>query len=107
MAATDAMVYIVDDDASVREALAWLLRSRRLLSEAFDSAEAFEQALGDTVPTTPACILLDVRMPGASGLALFDRLLGRGYLSFDLRDPSKLVLRLPGGATNNRAITGE
>ena len=78
MAATDAMVYIVDDDASVREALAWLLRSRRLLSEAFDSAEAFEQALGDTVPTTPACILLDVRMPGASGLALFDRLLERG-----------------------------
>ncbi|MBP6780695.1 MAG: DNA-binding response regulator, partial [Ottowia sp.] len=62
MAATDAMVYIVDDDASVREALAWLLRSRRLLSEAFDSAEAFEQALGDAVPTTPACILLDVRM---------------------------------------------
>ena len=78
MAATDAMVYIVDDDASVREALAWLLRSRRLLSEAFDSAEAFEQALGDAVPTTPACILLDVRMPGASGLALFDRLLERG-----------------------------
>ncbi|WP_326524761.1 cell division protein FtsQ/DivIB [Sphingomonas sp.] len=36
-----------------------------------------------------------------------DRLLGRGYVSFDLRDPAKLVLRLPGGATNNRAITGE
>ena len=78
MAATDAMVYIVDDDASVREALAWLLRSRRLLSQAFDGAEAFEQALGQAVPGTPACILLDVRMPGASGLALFDRLLERG-----------------------------
>ena len=78
MSRSDATVYIVDDDASVREALAWLLRSRRLLSEAFDSAEAFEQALGDAVPTTPACILLDVRMPGASGLALFDRLLERG-----------------------------
>ncbi len=78
MAATDAMVYIVDDDASVREALAWLLRSRRLLSQAFDGAEAFEEALGQAVPSTPACILLDVRMPGASGLALFDRLLERG-----------------------------
>ncbi len=36
------MVYIVDDDASVRDALAWLLRSRRLPSEGFASAEAFE-----------------------------------------------------------------
>ena len=78
MTAPDAMVYIVDDDASVREALAWLLRSRRLLSESFASAEAFEQALGAARPTAPACILLDVRMPGASGLALFDRLLERG-----------------------------
>ena len=78
MAATDAMVYIVDDDASVREALAWLLRSRRLLSESFDSAEAFEQALGQAEPAAPACLLLDVRMPGASGLALFDRLVERG-----------------------------
>jgi two-component system response regulator DctR len=37
----DASVYIVDDDASVREALAWLLRSRRLNSQSFESAEAF------------------------------------------------------------------
>jgi cell division protein FtsQ len=36
-----------------------------------------------------------------------DRLLGRGYLRFDMRDPEKLVLRLPSGATNNKAITGE
>ncbi len=72
------MVYIVDDDASVREALAWLLRSRRLLSEAYASAEAFDAALGHATPAAPACILLDVRMPGASGLALFDRLLERG-----------------------------
>ncbi len=34
-------VFIVDDDASVREGMAWLLRTRRLLSESFDSAEAF------------------------------------------------------------------
>ena len=78
MSRSDATVYIVDDDASVREALAWLLRSRRLLSESFDSAEALEQALGQAVPAAPACLLLDVRMPGASGLALFDRLVERG-----------------------------
>ncbi len=78
MSFNDATVYIVDDDASVREALAWLLRSRRLLSEAFDSAEAFDAVLASVVPAAPACILLDVRMPGTSGLALFDRLLERG-----------------------------
>ena len=78
MSATDVMVYIVDDDAEVREALAWLLRSRRLPSQGFDSARAFEQALDAAPPESPACILLDVRMPGTSGLALFDRLLERG-----------------------------
>lgn len=36
-----------------------------------------------------------------------DRLLGRGYVSFDLRDPTRMVLRMPGGATNAKAITGE
>ncbi len=36
-----------------------------------------------------------------------DRLLGRGYVSFDLRDPTRLVLRMPGGSTNAKSITGE
>jgi two-component system response regulator DctR len=75
----DAIVYIVDDDASVREALAWLLRSRRLLSESFDSAERFDAMLaaGHT-PSQPSCLLLDVRMPGMSGLALFDKIAHHG-----------------------------
>lgn len=47
---TNATVYIVDDDASVREALAWLLRSRRLPSESFDSAEAFDAMLQKRPP---------------------------------------------------------
>ena len=81
----DATVYIIDDDAIVREAMAWLLRSRRLLSESFDSAEAFERMLDDSTRGTlrlthPGCILLDVRMPGMSGLALFDRLAERGIV---------------------------
>ena len=74
----DSTVYIIDDDASVRDAMAWLLRSRRLLSEAYDSAEAFEAARGHDEPMAPGCILLDVRMPGLSGLALFERLSERG-----------------------------
>ena len=79
---TNATVYIVDDDASVREALAWLLRSRRLPSESFDSAEAFDAMLQKRPPQRqPCCLLLDVRMPGTSGLALFDALLARGAVA--------------------------
>ena len=86
-------VFIVDDDASVREGMAWLLRTRRLFSESFESAEAFLAMLQGTHanPNTDgawqpnparlqqsACILLDVRMPGMSGLALFEQLLVKG-----------------------------
>ncbi len=80
-------VYLVDDEDVVRDALAWLLRSRRLLSEGFPSGESFEQHLDDRLapgrmpwPSSPSCLLLDVRMPGMSGLALFDRLIERGML---------------------------
>lgn len=68
----DAVVYVVDDDVGVRDALAWLLRSRHLVSEVFDSAAAVQQALLRSPPNQPCCLLLDVRMPGMSGLALFD-----------------------------------
>ena len=80
------MVYLVDDEEVVRDALSWLLRSRRLLSEGFGSAELFESMLdalprqGVDWPSAPSCLLLDVRMPGMSGLALFDRLIERGLL---------------------------
>ncbi|MDO9146074.1 MAG: response regulator [Hydrogenophaga sp.] len=73
----DAKIFLVDDDASVRDALAWLLRTRRLLSEGFDSAEAFLAEIDrwQREPNVPCCVLLDVRMPGMSGLALFEHLL--------------------------------
>ena len=79
------MVYLVDDETVVREALAWLLRSRRLLSEGYGHAEAFEAFLAtrDLVadwPDAPVCLLLDVRMPGTSGLVLFERLIERGLI---------------------------
>jgi two-component system response regulator DctR len=83
--ALNACVFIVDDDASVRDAMAWLLRSRRLMSESYSSADAFEKMLKEKfpgqqtpVPTQAGCILLDVRMPGQSGLALFETLIDNG-----------------------------
>ena len=76
---SDATVFIVDDDAGVREGLAWLLRSRHLLSANYASAEEFEAMLaGGFRPAQACCLLLDVRMPGMSGLALFERLVERG-----------------------------
>ena len=59
------MVYLVDDETVVRDALAWLLRTRRLLSEGFGHAEAFEvflatRDLAGGWPDAPSCLLLDV-----------------------------------------------
>ena len=78
----NATVFIVDDDAGVREALAWMLRSRRLSSELYSDAEAFERRMlpGPLHPahapvTEASCLLLDVRMPGTSGLALFEKII--------------------------------
>jgi two-component system, LuxR family, response regulator DctR len=75
--------YVVDDDAGVRDALAWLLRSRRLLSECFESAERFEAMLGEAFEVkAPCCLLLDVRMPGGmSGLELFEKLQARNLVA--------------------------
>ncbi len=76
--ALNATVFIVDDDASVREALAWLLRSRHLLSESYGGGEEFERMLeAGYTPGQPCCLLLDVRMPGMSGLELFEKLVER------------------------------
>ena len=77
------VVYLVDDEDVVRDALAWLLRSRRLLSEGFASADAFLLHLDSQTPpwpSAPSCLVLDMRMPGTSGLALFEQLAERGLL---------------------------
>ena len=95
----NATVYIVDDDRSVRDALAWLLRTRRLPSEVFDSAEAFDARVSSNFAvTTPSCVLLDVRMAGLSGLAMFEKLIGYGLL------PTLPVIFLTGHADVPTAV---
>ena len=95
----NATVYIVDDDSGVREALAWLLRTRRLPSKIFDSAEAFDAHVSSGFAvTTPSCVLLDVRMAGVSGLTMFDKLIGYGLL------PTLPVIFLTGHADVPTAV---
>jgi FixJ family two-component response regulator len=61
----EALVYVVDDDASVREALDSLIRSVGFRVEAFASVQDF---LSRAPTSAPTCLVLDVRMPGLSGL---------------------------------------
>jgi FixJ family two-component response regulator len=61
------IVFVIDDDESIREALKSLIRSVGLSVETFASAQEFLQCRR---PDVPACLILDVRMPGLSGLDL-------------------------------------
>jgi FixJ family two-component response regulator len=67
----EAMVFVVDDDAPMRESLQNLLRSVGLRVEAFASAQEF---LRRPRPEGPGCLVLDVRLPGLSGLDLQQQL---------------------------------
>jgi FixJ family two-component response regulator len=67
MSDLDPVVFVVDDDPSIREALTSLLRSVGLGVETFGSAREF---LNGQRPDAPGCLVLDVRLPGLSGLDL-------------------------------------
>ena len=64
---SEAIVFVIDDDESIRESLKSLIRSVGLRVETFASAQEFLQS---ERPDAPACLILDVRMPGLSGLDL-------------------------------------
>ncbi|CAK0773051.1 Transcriptional regulatory protein FixJ [Gammaproteobacteria bacterium] len=68
-------VFVVDDDPAVRDSLRLLLESVGLVAETFSSAHQFLDA---TEPEQSGCVLLDIRMPGMSGLELQRRLVARG-----------------------------
>jgi len=68
---TEPNIFIIDDDPAVRQALTVLIRSMRLQTQSFESAQQF---LDRFERTQPGCLLLDVRMPGISGMELLERL---------------------------------
>lgn len=73
------MLHIVDDEEVIRDSLAWLAQSRGLSAHGYASGEEFLDALQD-LDVSGDCVLLDVRMPGMNGIAVFDDLFKRGLL---------------------------
>lgn len=75
-AAAAPTVFVIDDDAAVRQSLSLLMRSMALAVETFESPQAFLErcAVGRA-----GCVILDIRMPGTSGLELQEEMGRRGY----------------------------
>jgi len=71
----DGIVYVVDDDPGVRDGINDLLQSFQIRSEHFESCERFLEAWTDAYAS---CLLLDVQMPGVTGLELQEKLASRG-----------------------------
>lgn len=73
------MLHIVDDEEVIRDSLAWLAQSRGLPARGYAGGQEFLDALQD-LDVSGDCVLLDVRMPGMNGIAVFDDLIKRGLL---------------------------
>ncbi|QSI75902.1 MULTISPECIES: response regulator transcription factor [Niveibacterium] len=71
----EPLVHIVDDDEAIRDALAWLLKSRRLACRTWSSGEDFLASLDASMR---GCVVLDVRLGGMSGPECFEQMLERG-----------------------------
>jgi FixJ family two-component response regulator len=72
-----SIVFVIDDDVSVRESLELLIQTAGWQPETYASAQAF---LSRPQPTVPCCLVLDVTLPGLSGLELQKQLAGRTYM---------------------------
>jgi len=72
---SEPTVFVVDDDDTIRASLRFLIESVGLRAQTFSSAQAF---LENYDPAEPGCVVLDVRMPGMSGLELQDELNAQG-----------------------------
>jgi RNA polymerase sigma factor (sigma-70 family) len=77
MTAFEASVFIVDDDPLIRNALEQLIKSVGLKPSTYSSAQEF---LENDFPDEPCCLILDIRMPGLSGLDLQDELAKKGLI---------------------------
>ena len=78
MAEADQKVFVVDDDAAVRDAIATLLEGDAIACETYASADAFLEAAAAWPSTPSGCLILDMHMPGIDGLDLQDQLKARG-----------------------------
>lgn len=67
MTAPEPIVHVIDDDDSIRELLTWLMKRNAIRAEAHPNAKSFLKAYR---PGTPGCLILDLYMPGMSGLDL-------------------------------------
>ncbi|MBW9333820.1 MULTISPECIES: response regulator transcription factor [Herbaspirillum] len=76
------MLHIVDDEEIIRDSLTWLARSRNIAAIGYESGAAVLGALAHAtgIDAEGECLLLDVRMPGTSGVALFNELKTKGLL---------------------------
>jgi FixJ family two-component response regulator len=96
MPSMEPLISIVDDDQAVREALQRMLRSYGFDTALFASAEQF---LVSDEHSRTSCLILDVKMPGMTGLALHDHLTAEGC-----RIPTILVTASPTSGERERAI---
>ena len=92
----EPLISIVDDDQAVREALQRMLRSYGFTTDVFASAEQF---LISGKPYRTSCLILDVRMPGMTGMALHRHLIAEGC-----RIPTILITARPTNGERERAI---
>ena len=74
-AAPDQTIHVVDDDEALRDSMTWMLEGNNYKVATYDSADAFLRVIS---PVMVGCVVLDVRMPGMSGLELFEELGRRG-----------------------------
>ncbi|MEP7156403.1 MAG: response regulator [Betaproteobacteria bacterium] len=96
----DATVYVVDDDESIRELLAWLIKREGLQVQSFADAQSFLECYQ---PELPGCLVLDLNLPGMSGLDLQAYLNEKGVVMPVLflsgrADVPKAVRAVKGGA---------
>ncbi|MGY2491491.1 response regulator transcription factor [Cupriavidus sp. CP313] len=101
MESVNEFVCVVDDDASIREALASLLRAHGKSVRSFNSGHEFlEEAQWDTV----ACLILDMRMPGMSGLEVQEQVISNSHASIVFitgrNDVPATVLAMKSGAVD-------
>jgi FixJ family two-component response regulator len=78
LSAKSGVVYIVEDDEAVRDSLHWLLENNGFKVSSHENAERFLMALANADTVTAACALLDVRLPGMSGIELQAKLAEKG-----------------------------